>query len=329
MGSVIYQGASFIPEVGESVLDLLERHGHAVPSACRSGVCQSCLMRARSGEPPAASQQGVKPSLREQGYFLACRCQPDADLEVELPSEGAVRSDVVITGLTPLSARIIELRTTTPAGFEYRAGQFANLINEHGIARSYSLASVPSLDHELIFQIALVQDGAMSQWLASEAEVGTVMQVQGPNGSCTYAGQEYAQPLLLAGTGTGLAPLYGIARDALHHGHEGPIHLYHGSLHAEGLYLHEQLRALEREHANFQYEACVLGGEAPDDVRQGMLDAILLERIGSLKGFRAFLCGAPDFVKLMQRKVFLGGVSLQDIYADAFLPAVASSISRT
>lgn len=305
------------------MLEVLERQGHAVPSSCRSGVCQSCLMRAREGTPPASAQAGIKDTLRAQGYFLACCCVPENDLAVALPEEGAGRLETVIRGIRHLTETVIELRLACPEGFDYRAGQFATLINDGEVARSYSIASVPGVDGDLEFQIALIPDGAMSAWLANGAAPGTTLHVQGPNGHCFYAGSDREQPLLLAGTGTGLAPLYGIARDAIKQGHQGPIHLFHGSLREGGLYLHDTLRALETETDNFHYHPCVLNGPAADDVHVGPLDALLLESLGSLKGYRAYLCGAPEFVKLMQRKVFLGGVSLQEIFVDSFLPAKA------
>jgi ferredoxin-NADP reductase/ferredoxin len=324
LASVTYNGSAYAATPGESVLDLLERHCHAVPSACRSGVCQSCLMRAREGNPPAASQSGIKDTLRVQGYFLACRCEPEGDLRVELPADGAGRFASEIVAITPLSETVVELRATCPESFEYRAGQFATLVNECGVARSYSIAGVPGLDDELVFQIALIPGGAMSGWLSDSAAPGMPLHVQGPNGTCFYAASDASQPMVLAGTGTGLAPLYGIARDALLQGHAGAIHLFHGSVREPGLYLQEALRLLEATCANFHYHPCVLGGDASKGVHVGPLDAHLLESLGSLKGYRAYLCGAPDFVKLMQRKVFLGGVSLQEVFADSFLPAVTS-----
>lgn len=322
MASILFQGETFVPREGESLLEVLERGGRPVPSSCRSGVCQSCLMRAREGAPPAESQQGLKPTLRAQGYFLACLCLPTEDLEVELPAEGVARWDSEIVSIRRLNDAVIELGVRHPQGFDYRAGQYATLIQEDGVARSYSLASVPGLDEHLLFQIALLPGGAMSAWLAEHAAPGTSLQVQGPSGNCFYACEDKTQPLLLCGTGTGLAPLYGIVRDALASGHEGPIHLFHGSLRAGGLYLHETLRVMGNRHPGFHYLGCALDGECPEGGRVGALDALLMEALPSLKGFRAYLCGAPEFVKLMQRKVFLGGVSLQEIYVDSFLPAV-------
>ncbi|MDK2972790.1 MAG: hypothetical protein PWP23_2545, partial [Candidatus Sumerlaeota bacterium] len=79
----------------ESVLEALTREGIAVPSSCRSGVCQSCLMRADEGSVPAAAQQGLKDSLKSQGYFLSCVCKPSEDLRVRMP-DAALEFDAVV-----------------------------------------------------------------------------------------------------------------------------------------------------------------------------------------------------------------------------------------
>jgi CDP-4-dehydro-6-deoxyglucose reductase len=156
--------------------------------------------------------------------------------------------------------------------------------------------------------------GQMSQWLATTAGIGTPLHVQGPSGECFYVPGRETQPLLLAGTGTGLAPLYGIARDALLQGHRGPVQLFHGVVNAAGLYLGEELAALAAAYPNFACTQATL-------VDDGPLDALILKRIPSLTGWRAFLCGDPAIVQAFRKTLFLAGAALNDIQADAFLPS--------
>jgi ferredoxin-NADP reductase len=132
-----------------------------------------------------------------------------------------------------------------------------------------------------------------------------------------------AQPLLLAGTGTGLAPLWGILHDALAAGHSGPIELWHGARTADGLYLVRELEALAAVHRNFHYHRCVLEGAASAGTAVGNLDAAVLASASSFDGHRVFLCGDPSLVNLMKRKVFMKGASMREIHADAFVAASA------
>ncbi|MBI2434469.1 MAG: 2Fe-2S iron-sulfur cluster binding domain-containing protein [Candidatus Hydrogenedentes bacterium] len=319
-----FEGRDYALETGESVLECLERHGVALTSSCRSGVCHSCLIRVLEGAPPPAAQKGVKETLRAQGYYLACCCRPDADLKAE---RGAAqqRYRAIIESVHPLNATVARLRLTETNGFTYFPGQFLNLVHASGQVRSYSIASVPREDAWLELHVGLLPGGCISTWVHHEAAAGESVEFLGPQGNCFYVPGRSEQPLLLLGTGTGLAPLYGILRDALGQGHTGPIHLFHGSVRRDGLYLVEALRALEAEWPQFHYHPCVLEGPAEEDIAVGAIDQLALERVPSLKGFRVFLCGHPDLVRQMQRKTFLAGASLSDIYADAFLPAAAAA----
>ncbi|HRK33907.1 MAG TPA: 2Fe-2S iron-sulfur cluster-binding protein [Candidatus Hydrogenedentes bacterium] len=322
MATIVYGGARFAPLPDETLLDCLLRNEVAAPHSCKSGVCQSCMMRVRKGQVPVASQKGLRDTLRAQGYFLACMCVPEEDLSVSDVDAQGMRVHAQIAAIESLNARVVRVRVRTESTIEHRAGQFVNFVREDGLVRSYSIASVPELDEMLDFHVLHMREGSMSGWLHSSGALGATIQLQGPSGNCFYVPGTPEQPLLLAGTGTGLAPLYGIIRDALHQGHAGPIYLFHGSIEPDSLYLVEELRRLAEENSNTSYHPCVLRGEQAGVVTEP-LDAYVFKVLPSLKGFKVYLCGHPDFVKLMQRKTFLAGAGLADIYADAFVTAAA------
>ena len=126
------------------------------------------------------------------------------------------------TSAPPQCQRRLRLR---PEGsFDYQPGQYVQLRRPDGLARSYSLASLPR-EGWLELHVRRVTDGRMSSWIFDELHVGGRLELRGPFGDCHYEPGRPEQPLLLAGLGTGLAPLYGIARDALESGHTGPVQL--------------------------------------------------------------------------------------------------------
>jgi CDP-4-dehydro-6-deoxyglucose reductase len=298
----------------ESVLDALLRSGIAVAHSCKAGVCGSCLMRATPASAiPAKAQAGLKDAWRANGYFLACVCHPEQDL-IAGPVGDEARVAVSIASLHQLSASVLRVRLVSESPFEYRPGQYITLFRDDGLARSYSIASLPA-EGVLELHVRLLPNGRMGQWLASGAAIGAEMHIQGPSGECFYLDGREDQPLLLAGTGTGLAPLYGIARDALRLSHRAPVHLFHGAATAEGLYLEEELRGLAATHENFHYTPTVLATDGP-------IDRAILNQFPKLNGWRAFLCGDPSIVQSLKRKLFLAGAALNDIHADAFLPSV-------
>lgn len=147
--------------------------------------------------------------------------------------------------------------------------------------------------------------------------------LQGPSGACFYTEGKPEQPLLLAGTGTGLAPLIGIVRDALAREHRGPIWLFHGAVHTAGLYLYQELRLLAGRFRNFRYIPTVLEGAPPEGGVTGALDQCVLSTFPNLDGWRGYVCGDPAFVNSLRKKIFLAGIASKEIHTDAFVPSAA------
>jgi len=322
LSKIVFDGVGYscLPE--QSVLECLTAHGVAVPSGCRAGVCQSCLMRALSGPVPSIAQEGLKATLAVQGYFLACRCQPSADMTVSLTSEG-LRQEAEVVALEPLNEQILAVRLRPRAPLEYRPGQFIRLYRTPELSRCYSLASVPALDEHLEIHVRRMSQGQVSGWVHEILKAGDQVQIADSAGNCFYAPGNVEQTIVLLGTGSGLAPLYGIVRDALHQAHRGPIWLYHGGYTAAGLYRQPELEALAEAYPQFRYIPCVSGQEAEKSSRRGtVLEAALADH-ADFSAMRVFLCGHPEMVKDARMQIFLAGASMADIMADPFLPSVS------
>lgn len=318
--TIHYEGRDFAVRAGESVLDCLLGNGIAISHSCKAGACQSCLVKSSGGPVPETAQRGLKDTLRAQGYFLACSLRPDCDITVT-PAGSDQRTQARISGLDALNQTVLRVRLRTEAPLDYRAGQLVSLFREDGLARSYSLASLPH-EHELELHVRLIPGGNMSGWLRNQAPLETPVWLQGPSGNCFYAPANADDPLLLAGAGTGLAPLYGIARDALRQGHRGPIWLFHGALTPRGLYLTAELTAMARDYSNFHYVRSVLQEGDSSGVEVGELDGCVLTRFPNLSGWKGYVCGDPALVNLLRKRFFLAGMASKSIYADAFLPSV-------
>ena len=303
---------------GETALDALLRAGVPVAHACRAGACHSCLLRASAGVLPAAAQVGLKDAQRAQGYFLACMCRPESDLTLADEDTTTATELVAVTRLAPDIVRV-QLRPTAP--FAYRPGQFVTLLRDDGLARSYSLASVPELGEDLELHVRVLPRGRMSGWLADAARPGDPLRLRGPSGDCIYMPGDPTRPLALIGTGTGLAPLHGVVRDALRRGHTGPVTLIHGAVAPSGLYLQPALAALARAHPNLRYVRCALHGEPAPDLEIGPIEAVAARLLPQLRGHTVFLCGDPERVRVLRKQSFLRGAKLPDILGDAFVTA--------
>jgi ferredoxin-NADP reductase len=323
MPRITFEQRAIESNADETVLDALLRAGVDAPHSCKSGVCQSCLMYAVDGTPPPGSQRGLTPEQAARGCFLACQCRPATDLRIARADASLHTAETRIEAVAPVSADVTQVLIGMPRDFPIRPGQFVHLSRPDGLSRPYSVANDTLTDGVLELHVRRIPNGRMSGWLCYEAHRGDAVTIAGPHGDCTYDPAHAGRPLLLAGTGTGLAPLLGIVRDALAHGHRGPIHLHHGAVSPAGLYFVEQLRDLERRHANFHYEPCVLEAEdaPPTGVQTRPLDQSVAEAFPRPAGWTIYLCGDPELVTRMRKGLYLAGADLAEIHADPFVTA--------
>lgn len=320
MSTVTFENDTIEVIEGDSVLETLLDAGYDIPYSCQAGSCHCCMMQATAGTPPPDAQRGLKETQKQQGFFLACQCRPEEDLAVTLEVSRNTQSAIVAKKqLEPGNV----LRLWLKCDLNYRAGQFVNLIRKDGLTRSYSLASVAEIDDSLELHIRIFADGQFSQWASNSLKVGDEIDVEGPFGECYYVSTNPQQPLLLAGTGTGLSPLYGIIRDAIRQQHQGPIYLYTGARSVQSLYLQDELKKLVSEHSLLTYHPVVQDteGHTDDVLLEGDLSEVVQKRHPDLSGFAVYLCGSEQRVTQLRKQCFLAGASMRDIHVDLFTPA--------
>lgn len=316
MSQVLFEGASIDLEQGESVLEALLRHGHDIPSGCRAGACQSCLMISDSDNLPASARQGLSEAQLALNHFLACQCKPTEPVQVTKASFEGLKTEGTVIEKEWLNPQVLRLRVA--AELDYLSGQYVTLWNNQGVARSYSLASHPTQDDFLEFHIKIIPGGSFSQWASESLNIGDTLQVQGPMGKCVYAASS-DQPLLLSAIGTGLAPIYGILKDAISRNHQGDINIILGARESNNFYLVKELLCLAAKYDNI-YLHFVAQQTEPDFKKPTDIYAFCKSELPDLKGFKIYLCGAESFVKKMRKQSFLSGAAMSDISADVFLP---------
>jgi ferredoxin-NADP reductase/ferredoxin len=316
-----FEGRDYDLRAGESVLEAMARHGVGLPSACRVGSCQACMVRSVSGDPGPDARRGLKATWLAAGYFLACLARPSCDLTVAEPGDDA-HTSARLTGVRPLGPDVLQVLVRPDRRLDYQPGQHVTLSRAGGITRIYSIVSLPaeSARTGIELHVRVYPAGAMSGWLA-RARPGAPVSLGRPAGECFYVPGNSAGPLLLAGTGTGMAPLLAIARAALAGQHPGPVILIHGAAGPDGLYLGQAGPPALTGPAVY-WRTCVRSDG------QDIAAAVTAE-LAALScppgRVRAYLCGGPRSVSRMRRALFLAGMSLADIYADQFVPAGAGS----
>ena len=325
---MIFNNTNYQPQGNESVLECLLRHDVQIDYSCKSGNCQTCLLKSIQGEIECKAQNKLKSTAITQGFFLACQQKAEAIQAAELIDTELVYSHARLVNKKLFCDDICQLILEPVSPLYYHAGQFINLKNTQGIVRSYSIASIPSEQQFIELHIHKKANGIMSHWLFNEFNIGDKIDFQGPIGECFYTCENKNNPIILIGTGTGAAPLIGIVRDAIKSNHQGLILFYHGARNIAGLYLHEMLVNLDKEHSNFIYRPSISGDEDSSSnlvehdssisIRAGRCNDIALEEMQPTAATTLYLCGNPDMVNTTRKKAFLAGIASKNIYIDAF-----------
>ena len=323
MTNISFKQQTFECTEGQSVLDCLLSHDQAIPHTCKTGACQTCLMKCLSGNPPEKSQQGLKPSLKAQNYFLSCQCLPNDDLTIDFAHGASNKFTTKVLHHEIVSDDILLLKIEKPDDYKYIPGQYLTLWKNEVEGRPYSIASVPELTPNSIeLHIQRCENGEVSSWVCDEIKTGDQIQIQDPIGHCCYTRDETSASILLAGSGTGLAPLIGIAKDALTQNHTGQIHLFHSARKLTGLYKHDELMELSASHENFYYHPIISSADkqpADEHIHHGDLTDSVMDFIKEPAHWRFYLCGAEKRVTQLRKKLFLSGAAMKNIYSDAFV----------
>ncbi|WBH66264.1 Terephthalate 1,2-dioxygenase, reductase component 1 [Pseudomonas aeruginosa] len=144
---------------GSNLLDALLAGGIAVPHSCRAGSCHACLVHCLQGEVDDTLPEALDPARREAGWRLACQCRVLGDLVLQPfdPERDGLPARVVACHWL---GDVLRLRLEPERPLRYRAGQHLLLWSDDGVARPYSLASLPHEDPWLEFHIDCSAPGA-------------------------------------------------------------------------------------------------------------------------------------------------------------------------
>ncbi|EPL09122.1 iron-sulfur-binding ferredoxin reductase [Pseudomonas sp. CF161] len=295
---------------GSNLLDALNQAGMAVPYSCRAGSCHACLVRCVQGLPSDSRPDALSDEQRRLGWRLACQCQVNEDLQVETFDPLRDGLSAVVQGADWLSSTVLRLRLQPERNLRYQAGQHLVLWTASGVARPYSLASLPEEDRFLEFHLDCRQAGAFSD-VARELKPGDPLRLGELRGGALHYDPDWqSRPLWLLAAGTGLAPLFGVLREALRQDHQGAIRVIHLAHDAGEHYLAKPLAALAANHPNLSVEL-LTPAELPLALGQLRLTS---------RQTLALLCGHPDSVDTFARRLYLSGLPRNQLLADVFLP---------
>lgn len=312
-------------ESGQNLLEVLRRNEVPVSYSCLSGRCGTCRCKVLEGTVLDGGPEAGRPRQGQDDHVLACQAILTDNCTIELPEvdEVIVHPARIVKGtVTAIEAAthdIRRLRVRLSKPLDFSPGQYASVQFTPEHIRPYSMAGLPG-DEEMEFQIRQVAGGRVTEHVFNHLEVGASLRISGPLGTA-YLRRRHEGPMLCVGGGTGLAPVLSIVRGALEGGMANPIHLYFGVRAMPDLYDADRLRQLAGDYPNLRVHIVVASGPVGAGLRAGLVTDAIEQDLPDLRGWRAYLCGAPAMVEALDLLVTRLGMDRSHVHADAFYPS--------
>lgn len=197
----------------------------------------------------------------------------------------------------------ITFRYLKPKQVIFQPGHFMIVdINDNQtppIKRAYSIASNPHRHDKLSFCVKLIEGGRGSTYLCN-LKVNDQVKMFGPSGHFLFEPPPNA-PILLAGTGTGIAPFIAILHHLVQKEPDRQVRLYFGVRYPEDIFCQKKLANLQRLMPNFSYTIGVSRAEKNCLHRHGRLTQIIAEDgLTDAQNHHAYLCGSQAVVESLR-----------------------------
>lgn len=313
----------------QSILDACLRAGVWLPHACTHGTCGTCKVEVLDGDVDHndASNDALMDFERDEGKTLICVATPNSPVTIEADveaEEGVVFHPVrdyvgTVAAIEDCATDTRRIVLTLDTDIVFNAGQYLQVsVPGQGVTRSWSMASTPASSREVELNIRRTPGGLATEgWIFRNLAVGEQVRLAGPFGRF-FVRQLRAQPMILIGGGTGLAPLKSIVRHVLDNGLEQNMYLYHGVRTEDHLYDRDLFTDLERQHPEqFSYRP-VLSEVEVDGIRHGFVTDAVERDFDTCRGHVAYLCGPPPMVEAALKTLMRKRLFPRDIYREDF-----------
>ncbi|HEX4911331.1 MAG TPA: 2Fe-2S iron-sulfur cluster-binding protein [Permianibacter sp.] len=330
--SVTLQPSGHCLQVGadESVLDAALRLGYDAPHACQQAACGICRGRALSGQ--LGYEDDVTPyGLFEQeiadGYVLLCMARPLSDAVIEwrdvrAPGEFAVNKFSCrvqeVSALSDDTWRVV-LALPAHAKIGFHAGQYLQLLmpdpaGAGTVARAFSIASAPEQTGQIELHIRAVANHLSALEVVRHLQTRSVVTIELPFGNGRLPDND--RPLLLIAGGTGFAPMKALIESSLARAETRALHLFWGAQTVAGLYWHEALLALSKQHPQLHYTPVL--SQASDDWHGavGLPHQLACLSHPDLNGFEIFVSGSEGMARAVYQEYRQRGVDPARFHCD-------------
>ncbi|TAH40266.1 MAG: CDP-6-deoxy-delta-3,4-glucoseen reductase [Betaproteobacteria bacterium] len=320
----------FRADADETILEAALSAGLLLPHSCRDGACGACKGKVLAGEVDYGNvtEGTLPPDEREAGYALFCCARPRSDLTLQartvtragdIPVKKLPCRVQKLQRLAP-DVMLIDLKLPASEAFQFRAGQYIDILLADGQRRSFSIANAPHEAGHVQLHVRRIDGGRFTGQVFETMKEKDILRFEGPLGGFCLR-EDSTRPVVLVAGGTGFAPIKAIVEHARHTGTTRPMTLYWGSRDRAGLYLDELARNWQDEIPGFSYVPVLSEATAEDawSGRKGLVHQAVLDDHADLSAHEVYACGAPAMVDAA-RSSFLAtrGLPEEHFFADAF-----------
>jgi 3-ketosteroid 9alpha-monooxygenase subunit B len=197
--------------------------------------------------------------------------------------------------------------------FSFRPGQYLTLgadVNGGDQWRSYSITSEPNANRAISVLVRRLAGGLVSNWICDNVRVGQQMRVLPPAGRFTLVRSQ--EPVLLFAGGSGIAPIFALARQALAEG-APDVSLFYANRDQATAMLVEELEALSKVAKDrFRIRSWL-------DDRDGLpTQAILHSAVAGFESAHVYLCGPEPFMQAVRTCLLEAGFDSARVHQEVF-----------
>lgn len=223
--------------------------------------------------------------------------------------------------------------------FSYKPGQFITVIDEvngEKVRRAYSLYTSPFLDPLPAVTVKRVESGKMSNHINDSYKAGMEVEIMEPMGQFTidYNPNQSRRAIMIAG-GSGITPLYALARTVLHQEPSSEVVLIDGNRSEDYIIFKNELESMQDQYGHrFTVTHILENNDGGYAALSGMPNAEMIKsiltdlNIGENEEF--YICGPQPMMDLVIDVLKESGITDDRINIEVFgAPASSESEGST
>jgi ring-1,2-phenylacetyl-CoA epoxidase subunit PaaE len=265
----------------------------------------------------------------EKAPFLVAR-KPRAEVVRLRPKAGLAYRTLRVVRIERETeeASTIQFEDASGAPIDFDAGQFLTIeldVDGEPLRRAYSFSSSPD-DGAVTITVKRIAGGRVSSFLNERLRVGDTLRARGPSGSFVAGAANGPRELVLFAGGSGITPLFSIAKTVLAREPATKVTLVYGNQCKSAVIFSRALRELQLAHDG-RFSVDHVLEDASDDARAttGRLDRdLVLARLDALRladhaGVAYLVCGPDGMRRAVADALAARGVDPLRVREEIFL----------